>query len=153
MRMNKYEQCIKYAPGVKQEMKRERIRAAVDSEAEDKAVDPEHPVLRKYVPAEWGTEVGGLTKAAYQTMKADIATTYNIPIWILEISKLELEETKIPEFKERISKPNKAAYELLSHKKTKLDGLAKLLGEEIYELFWDPYRLVSYAKECQEKVL
>lgn len=144
---------VKYAPGVKQEMKRQRIKDAVDKEAKGKAVDPEHPVLRKYIPAEWGTEVGGLTKAAYRTMKADIAATYDIPIWILEISNLETQETKIPEFKERISKPNRSAYELLSRKKTRLDGLSKLLGREIYELFWDPYRLVSYAKECQENVL
>ena len=143
----------RYAPGVKQEMKRERIKAAVDSEVKGKAVDPEHPVLRKYIPAEWGTEVGGLTKAAYQTMKADIASTYDIPIWILDISNLETQETKIPEFKERISKPNRSAYELLSRKKTRLDGLSKLLGREIYELFWEPYRLVSYAKECQENAL
>ena len=143
----------RYAPGVKQEMKRESIKAAVDNEAIGKAVDPEHPVLRKYIPAEWGTEVGGLTKAAHQTMKADIATTYDIPIWILDISNLETQETKIPEFKERISKPNRSAYELLSRKKTRLDGLSKLLGREIYELFWDPYRLVSYAKECQENAL
>lgn len=139
----------RYAPGVKQEMKRERIKAAVDNET----VDAEHPVLRKYIPAEFGTEVGGLTKAAHQTMKADIASTYDIPIWILDISNLETQETKIPEFKERISKPNHSAYELLSHKKTRLDGLNKLLGREIYELFWDPYSLVGYAKECQENVL
>lgn len=143
----------RYAPGVKQEMRRERIKATVDNEAKGKAVDPEHPVLRKYIPAEWGTDVGGLTKAAYQTMKADIASTYDIPIWILNISKLETQETKIPEFKERISRPNHSAYKLLSQKKTRLDGLSKLLGKEIYELFLDPYRLVSYAKECQEKVL
>ena len=140
----------RYAPGVKQEMKRERIKAEVDNESKGKAVDPEHPVLRKYIPAEWGTDVGGLTRAAYRTMKADIASTYDIPIMILEISNLEKHETKIPEFKDRISKPNRKAYELLSRKKTRLDGLSELLGREIYELFWDPYRLVSYAKECQE---
>ena len=143
----------RYAPGVKQEMKRKKIKAAVDNEAKGKAVDPEHPVLRKYIPAEWGTEVGGLTKATHQTMKADIATTYDIPIWILDISNLETHETKIPEFKERISRPNRSAYNLLSHKKTRLDGLSKLLGKEIYELFWDPYRLVDYARECQKNVL
>lgn len=143
----------RYAPGVKQEMKREAIKAAVDREAEGKAVDLEHPVLRKYIPAEWGTDVAGLTKAAHQTMKADIARTYDIPLWILDISILETRETKIPEFKKRISKPNRRAYELLSRKKTRLSGLVELLGKEIYELFLEPYRLVSYAKECQENVL
>jgi hypothetical protein len=143
----------RYAPGVKQEMKREKIKAAVDRRAKGKAVDPEHPVLRKYIPAEWGTDVSGLTKAAHQAMKADIATTYDIPVWILYISILETQETKIPEFKERISKPNRRAYELLSRKKTRLSGLFELLGKEIYELFLEPYKLVSYAKECQENVL
>ena len=144
---------VKYAPGVKQEIKREKIKDAVDKEARSKAIDPEHPVLRKYIPAEWGTEVGGLTKAAYQTMKADIASAYDIPIWILDISSLETHETHIEEFKKRISKPNRSAYELLSRKKTRLEGLNRLLGREIYELFWDPHRLVGYAKECQEQVL
>ncbi len=143
----------RYAPGVKQEMKRERIQAAVDREAKGKAVDPEHPVLRKYIPAEWGTNLDGLTKAAYQTMKAEIASTYDIPVWILDIGYLATQETKIPEFKERISKPNRRAYELLSHKKTRLKGLTELLGSEIYELFSDHYRLVSYAKECQKNAL
>lgn len=141
---------VKYAPGVKQEIKRERIRTEVDEEAKGKPIDPEHPVLRKYVPEEWGTGTEGLTKAEHQTMKADIAETYDIPIWILDISNLERNETRIPEFKEAISKPNKKAYELLSYKKTRLDGLFELLGKDLYDMFADHYRLVRYAKEAQE---
>ena len=63
---------------------------------------------------------------------------------------LEIEETKIKIFKERISRKNREAYELLARKKTRLTGLYKLLGDDIYEMFWSPYQLVAYAIQCQE---
>ena len=136
---------VKYAPGVKQEMKREKAKAAA---AKTVVTDPEHPILRKYLP--FGTDVGALSKAEHQAMKSEMACTYDIPVMILDISSLEIEETKIKIFKERISRKNREAYELLTRKKTRLTGLYKLLGDDIYEMFWSPYQLVAYAIECQE---
>ena len=136
-------------PGAKRESRRMHIIEAANRRAINMETDPEHPVLRKYVPAQLGTDTSHMTKIYFQAMKADIAQSYGVPLRILEASSLVEHETKIPELKKRLETPNQDAYKLLLNKETKHQGLRQLIGDELYGLFRDPGVLASYAKEIQ----
>lgn len=146
----------RYAYGNKQEAKRERIQEEVDRMAEGKPIDPEHPILRKYIPKEFGTDLRYLNKSEFQTMRAEMASYYGVPEWWFDDSDLTCQETKVPEYKAMLMKPNRKAYELLLHKKTKLDGLAMLLqleGLDFNRMIFRPGMFVHYAIACQEEAL
>lgn len=137
----------KYGPGVRQEEKRARARKAASKSKP--VADPEHPILRKYIPAEWGTDTGGLTKTALQAMQSEIAEHYGVPTWIVASSRLQENETKIPEFLRRMSTPNAKAMELLKVRKTAGQGICLLLGDELSSMFFDIRMLRQYAIAMQ----
>lgn len=137
----------KYGPGVRQEEKRARARKAASKSKP--VADPEHPILRKYIPEEWGTDTGGLTKAALQAMQSEIAEHYGVPTWIVASSRLQENETKIPEFLRRMSTPNAKAMELLKVRKTAGQGICLLLGDELSSMFFDIRMLRQYAIAMQ----
>ena len=143
----------KYGPGARAQIKRERAMEAADRNAEGIPEDPEHPVLRKYVPADCGTETSFLSKAQMQALRTEISERYDIPYNILEQTYLEKDEKRIPEFMDRLSQPDQNAYNMLCRKKTRLDGLYVLLQEDMYGYLNNPFQFVPLAKEIQRKAL
>ena len=137
-----------YGPGSKQVEKRGKARKAANRQ---QVTDPEQPILRKYIPAEWGTDTEGLTKAALQAMQSEIAEHYGVPTWIVASSQLQKNETKIPEFLRRMSTPNAKAMELLKVRKTAGQGICLLLGDELSSMFFDIRMLRQYAIAMQSK--
>ena len=131
-----------------------QAKKRADEGSKGKKLDPEHPILRKYVPEGIAPkDYAYLPKAQVRALREEISEVYGIPEQILDASRLIENELMIPKLIEKCSVPNRAAYTLLCQKKQKLKGMQQILGQELLDLFWDPTQAVNFIRSLQEKAL